>query len=145
MRKVQVILFCLAVCLGMFAQTDTERRYELLFHEAMLERQKGHHDATFDLLTRCLELRPNASETCFFLAQYYAQMKQTDKAVELFKRAADLSPDNITYMETLGRSYIGKEQYADAIPVFEKMYERQGTVCRRYSRVREDVRTGQES
>ena len=123
MRKVQVILFCLAVCLGMFAQTDTERRYELLFHEAMLERQKGHHDATFDLLTRCLELRPNASETCFFLAQYYAQMKQTDKAVELFKRAADLSPDNITYMETLGRSYIGKEQYADAIPVFEKMYE----------------------
>ena len=123
MRKVQVILFCLAVCLGMFAQTDTERRYELLFHEAMLERQKGHHDATFDLLTRCLELRPNASETCFFLAQYYAQMKQTDKAVELFKRAADLSPDNITYMETLGRSYISKEQYADAIPVFEKMYE----------------------
>ena len=123
MRKVQVILFCLAVCLGMFAQTDTERRYELLFHEAMLERQKSHHDATFDLLTRCLELKPDASETCFFLAQYYAQMKQTDKAVELFKRAADLSPDNITYMETLGRSYIGKEQYADAIPVFEKMYE----------------------
>ena len=123
MRKVQVILFCLAVCLGMFAQTETERRYELLFHEAMLERQKGHHDATFDLLTRCLELRSNASETCFFLAQYYAQMKQTDKAVELFKRAADLSPDNITYMETLGRSYIGKDQYADAIPVFEKMYE----------------------
>ena len=29
----------------------------------------------------------------------------------------------MTYMETLGRSYIGKGMFSEAIPVFEKMYE----------------------
>lgn len=103
--------------------TDINRKYEILFHEAMLQRQKRHHDSTFDLLTRCLELKPNASEACFFLAQYYTEMKNSDKALELFKRAADLSPDNMTYMETLAQSYISKEKYAEAIVVVEKMYE----------------------
>ena len=51
-------------------QQDVQRQYEILFHEAMLQRQRGHHDATFDLLSRCLELKPDASEVCFFLAQY---------------------------------------------------------------------------
>ena len=102
---------------------DVQRRYEVLFHEAMLQRQRGQHDATFDLLSRCLELKPDASEACFFLAQYYSEIKNTDKALELFKKATALSPNNMTYMETLGRSYIGKGMFSEAIPVFEKMYE----------------------
>ena len=104
-------------------QQDVQRQYEILFHEAMLQRQRGHHDATFDLLSRCLELKPDASEVCFFLAQYYTEIKNTDKALELFKKATILSPNNMTYMETLGRSYIGKGMFSEAIPVFEKMYE----------------------
>ena len=108
----------------MNAQTDdVQRRYELIFHEAMLQRQKGNHDAAFDLLSRCLELKPDASETCFFLGQYYSEMKNADKAVEHFKKAADLCPNNLTYMETLAQSYIAKENYAEAITVVEKMYE----------------------
>lgn len=104
-------------------QQDVQRQYEILFHEAMLQRQRGRHDATFDLLSRCLELKPDASEVCFFLAQYYTEIKNTDKALELFKKATILSPNNMTYMETLGRSYIGKGMFSEAIPVFEKMYE----------------------
>ena len=104
-------------------QQDVQRKYETLFHEAMLQRQRGRHDATFDLLSRCMELKPDASEVCFFLAQYYTEIKNTDKALELFKKATVLSPNNMTYMETLGRSYIGKGMFAEAIPVFEKMYE----------------------
>ena len=122
------IVFLWFVGLTVNAQTlaqepeDVQRKYSILFNEAM-QRQRGHHDATFDLLNRCLELKPDASEACFFLAQYYAEMKNTDKALELFKRASDLSPKDMTYMETLGRTYIGKGQYVEAIPVFEKMYE----------------------
>ena len=129
MRKRFYIVLLWFVGLTVNAQTavqepeDVQRRYNILFNEAMLQRQRGKHDATFDLLTRCLELKPDASESCFFLAQYYSEMKNTDKALELFKRATELSPNNMTYMETLGRSYIGKGQYAEAIPVFEKMYE----------------------
>lgn len=118
---VALLLLC---CLGIHAQTDdVQRRYEVTFHEAMLQRQKGHHDAAFDLLSRCRQLKPDASEACFFMAQYYSEMKNADMALELFKKAAELCPDNMTYMETLAQSYIAKEKYADAIKVVEKMYE----------------------
>lgn len=124
MIRVAVASLLLCFCLGINAQTsDMQRRYEITFHEAMLQRQKGNHDATFDLLNRCLQLKPDASEVCFFLAQYYSEMKNADKALEFFKKAADLCPDNMTYMETLAQSYIAKEKYTEAIAVVEKMYE----------------------
>lgn len=100
------------------------RQYDVLFNEAMLQRQKGRHDATFDLLTRCLQLKPEASEALFFLAQYYTEMKQADKALDCFERAARLEPLNSTYMETLAQAYISAEKYAEAIEVVEDVYER---------------------
>ena len=123
MRLLLVVLNFWFVSLSVFAQVDAQRQYVMLFHEAMLQRQKGNHDATFDLLNRCLELNPNASEVYFFLAQYYSEMSNPDMALQHFKKAADLSPDNMTYMETLAQSYISKEKYGEAIGVVEKMYE----------------------
>ena len=102
---------------------SAERQYEMTFHEALLQRQKGNHDAAFDLLSRCLELNPKASEACFFLAQYFTEMKNSDKAFELFKRATELEPKNMTYMETLAQAYVAKEQYEEAIDMVEKMYD----------------------
>jgi len=102
---------------------DNDRQYDVLFNEAMLQRHKSHHDAAFDLLSRCLELRPEASESHFFIAQYYTELQQTDKALWHIERAAQLSPDNATYMETLAKAYIGKDRFADAITVVERMYE----------------------
>ena len=105
------------------SQTTSQREYDLLFMEAMVQRQKGQSDAAFDLLNRCRELNPQASETYFFLAQYYSHMKQQAKALEYFKHAAQLEPANNTYLETLAQAYIEAEQYAEAVEVMERMYE----------------------
>ena len=99
------------------------REYDVLFHEAMLQRQKGNQDAAFDLLNRCRELCPNASETYFFIAAYYQELNKPQQALENYERAAQMSPTNITYMETLARSYITAERYKDAIAVVEQMYD----------------------
>lgn len=99
------------------------RDYDYLFHEAMLQRQKGNHDAAFDLLMRCTELQPEASEAYFFLGQYYSEMQQTDRALECFSKAATLEPANPTYMETLAQAYIQKEEYAEATTVVERLYQ----------------------
>lgn len=105
-------------------RSETSRRdYDLLFHEAMLQRQKGHGDASFDLLSRCRELNPDAAEAYFFQAQYLSEMKMPDSAAWCFRRAYELQPDNMTYMETLAQAYIEQDSYADAITVVERMYD----------------------
>ena len=126
-KKMRYLFFLLFVLIGLqmqAAEDDQQRKYDSCFLEAMMERQKGNHDAAFTLLRRCLEINPNASEAYFFLAQYYTEMKQADQALDYFQRASALEPDNATYMETLAQAYIAKEQYADAITVVEHLYDK---------------------
>ena len=105
------------------ATSSAGRDYDILFHEAMLQRQKGQPDAAFDLLTRCSELRPDASETWFFLAQAYADLGDKQREMAYYERAHQLEPANVTYMEHLASTYIDNEQYADAIVVMEQLYD----------------------
>ena len=104
------------------ANNDGRREYDVLFHEAMLQRQKGNADASFDLLQRCVELDSTASEAYYFLAQAYSQLKKQDKALACIEHAARLEPQNSTYMEMLASGYLSNERYAEAIDVVEKMY-----------------------
>ncbi|MDE7089992.1 MAG: tetratricopeptide repeat protein [Prevotella sp.] len=126
MRRLIVFLIVLCVSLVTVAQIISDfssREYDILFHEAMLQRQQRHHDAAFDLLMRCKELCPEASETYYFLAQYYSGMKQNDQALAAFEKAAELEPANATYMETLSDAYIMQKRYGDAVLVVKKLYE----------------------
>jgi tetratricopeptide (TPR) repeat protein len=130
-----LIVVCCCCCLTASAQTarvsqsavhqqlSDARRYDMLFLEAMVQRQKDNDDAAFDLLSRCVELNPQASEAYYFLAQYYAQMKEEEKTLAYLEKAAQLSPDNPTYMETLADTYISQEQYDKAVAVIEKLLE----------------------
>ena len=110
--------------IGCLADNVSQRTYDQLFMEAMVQRQKGNNDAAFDLLRRCQELNPEAPEVYFFLSQYYSLMKDSEKALENVKRAAALAPENETYMETLAQAYIRQQDYTSAIPVIEGIYER---------------------
>lgn len=134
-RMAALTIVCCCCCLTASAQTarvsqsavhqqlSDARRYDMLFLEAMVQRQKDNDDAAFDLLSRCVELNPQASEAYYFLAQYYAQMKEEEKTLAYLEKAAQLSPDNPTYMETLADTYISQEQYDKAVAVIEKLLE----------------------
>ena len=100
----------------------TNLNYDYFFLEAMVQREKGHDDAAFDLLTHCTELDPEMPEAYFFLAEYYAKLKDQEKALACIKRAAELDPDNVTYMETLAQAYINSQQYDEAATVTEQLY-----------------------
>jgi len=121
MRRLTVLFVMWLACLGMGAQSS--REYDILFNEAMLQRQQRHHDAAFDLLQRCLALKPGASEVYYFMAQYYSAMKQNDRALAAFEKAAALEPANATYMETLSDAYIMQQRYDDAVSVIRRLYE----------------------
>jgi len=102
----------------------TSENYDQFFLEAMVQRQKGSHDAAFDLLRHCRDLNPEAPEVYYFLGQYYSALKQPDESMACVKKAAELDPDNMAYMETLAQAYISQRDYASAIPVIEGIYER---------------------
>ena len=134
MRSVLIVMASMVVGLACYGQVGTgsdsqfstpeSRKYDQFFLEARVQRQKGNDAAAFDLLRHCLEINPEASEAYYFLAQYYSGLKNTEKSVAYFQKAATLAPDNETYMETLAQIYIRQQDYAVAIPVVEKIYER---------------------
>lgn len=72
-----------------------------------------------------MHIRPEAPEAYFFLAQYYMSLKQNDKAIECFKKAADLEPDNSTYLETLAKAYVTNDNDSLAIGTLEKIVEKE--------------------
>lgn len=100
--------------------TDS-RKYDAMFLEAICEREKGNSDAAFDLLSHCVEIDSTRSEAWFYLAQYYAAMKDKDKALAYAQRAAELNPDNTIYLETLAQAYIGQRDYQLAAETLEKL------------------------
>ena len=109
----------------------TSQRYNEFFLEAICQREKGNSDAAFDLLRHCVEIDSTRSEAWFYLAQYYAALKDKDKSLAYAKRAAELNPENTTYLETLAQAYIGQHDYKSAAQALEQLCEK--------SRDRDDV------
>ncbi|MBQ3698476.1 MAG: tetratricopeptide repeat protein [Prevotella sp.] len=110
---------------------DKGRRYDAMFLEFVCEREKGNNDAAFDLLRHCVEIDSTRSEAWFYLAQYYAALKDKDTSLAYAKRAAELDPDNATYLETLAQAYMGQRDFQQAAETLEKLYDK--------SRDRDDV------
>jgi len=102
---------------------QTPLSYDAFFLEAMVQRQKGNNDATFELLQHCIRLNPQAAEAYYYLAQYYQLLKNDSLAIRNYLKAAELEPDNITYLETVAQSYISQQDYEKAITVIERLYE----------------------
>ena len=101
-------------------------RYDSYFLQALVQREKGNADAAFDLLQHCIKINPQAAEAYYFLAQYY-QMLRSDStnlktAQQYILKAAELEPDNATFLETVAQSYISQAEYEKAIPVMERLY-----------------------
>ncbi len=121
-RVLTVLAACLLSPLTSAAQGD-RRLYDELFLEAMCQHQKGNDDAAFDLLNHCTELDSTRSEAYFFLSQYFERLKKKEKALLMVRRAADLEPENPTYLETLANGYINNREYASAAQTIEQLYE----------------------
>ena len=134
MIKQVALISVLWLCLGANVQAQninaqgnhvfqtSEISYDAFFLEAMVQRQKGNNDAAFDLLRHCIKLNPKASEAYYYLAQYYLAMKNDSVAQEYYLKAAELEPDNATYLETVAQTYIGRQEFEKAITVVDQLY-----------------------
>ena len=103
------------------SEVSPSRRYDAFFLEAVCERAKGNDDAAFDLLRRCVEIDSTKSEAYYYIAHYYAMLKQREKAMAYIEKAASLEPSNSTYQETLANAYINIREYDKAAMVLERL------------------------
>ena len=104
-------------------KSQTKRTFDIMFQEALLQRQKGNLDAAFDLLQRCQELCPDAAETYYFLGEFYTDMQQNEQALNAFRRACDLEPKNMTFLERMAYASIQAGAYGEGAEMMEQMYE----------------------
>lgn len=124
MRRWTYISFVLAWLAGVTCQAqDRERRYDAMFLDAICQQEKGKLDAAFDLLNHCIELDSTRSEAYYWTAKYWMVMKEGDKALQCAQRAAQLEPDNATYLETLANIYVNRQQYEEATRTLERLYD----------------------
>ena len=102
-------------------ETDDSQRYDRLFLEAIIEREKGNDAAAFEMLRHCLDIKPEASEAYYYLAHHYLRLKDNDKALAAFKKASLLEPDNVNYLETLAQMYLQSQDLESATETFERL------------------------
>ena len=105
------------------SNVNLQNKYDAFFLDAICQREKGNEDAAFDLLRHCVELDSTRSEAYFYLAPYYRAMKDRVQQMYCIRKAAELEPQNTTYLETLGETYIAQRQYAEAAEVLEQLYD----------------------
>ena len=127
--KIKVLIVGLLMAVGVGASADdgiASLRYDSYFLQALVQREKGNADAAFDLLQHCIKINPQAAEAYYFLAQYYQALRgdstNLKTAQQYILKAAELEPDNATFLETVAQSYIRQAEYEKAIPVMERLY-----------------------
>ena len=97
-------------------------RFQYFYLEAIRQQQQEHYAAAFDLYNHCLDINPQSAEVHYALAGYYSALDKDSVAVKYFKKAAELSPTNNTYLERLAEVYINERRINDAIDAYERLY-----------------------
>ena len=110
---------------------NDQRRYEYFYLEALREQQQGNYANAFALLQHCLEINPDAAEAYYTLSSYYVEMDNDSAMIRCMQKAAALAPDNDTYLERLGQTYLKTHKYDEAIDIYEQLAD--------HNRHREDV------
>ena len=119
-----ILLTAVTMCCVPCLAQDKGQRYDAFFLEAICQREKGNSDAAFDLLSHCIEIDSTRSEAWYYLAQYYAALKDKSRSLAYAQRAVELEPGNTTYLETLAQAYINQRDFKLAAETLEQLYDR---------------------
>lgn len=98
-------------------------RYRSFLYESISQQTKGNYAAAFDLLSHARTINPDAPEVYYHLAGYHVDMGNDSTAQAYFEKAVELDPTNDTYVEKVGQMYINQRKYAEAINIYEKVFE----------------------
>lgn len=117
LQRIVFWLMWLSVVQTLSAQT----RFDYFFLEAEKVRLNGDYASAAELYRHALEINPNASEALANYAILQLYMRQDSIGLAMLKRACDIDSVNPWHLQTLATIYLESRNYADAVPVLEKM------------------------
>ena len=121
--RASLVTVLIAIAFQAKAQTDNQiTRYNYFFLEAIRQQEMGNLSAAFDLLRHARDINPKAPEVYYEIAGYYIDMQNSKAARYNFEKAAELAPDNASYLEKLGQFYISQNNYEQALAAYERLY-----------------------
>ena len=95
------------------------------FHEALREKINGNYEEAKKLFEACLEIKQDDDAVYFGLAEILQVQKLYTAALENYKKAFNLDPDNFTYLQELAYIHYMKGNFEEAGPLFKEMCERE--------------------
>lgn len=98
-----------------------QRKFDYFFYEGLKLKQAGRFDAAFDTFNHCLAIDSTAAPVLYELSNFYVQLDQAKKAVEMLKRAVANSEDNFTYKMALASVTRELGMYSEASQLFESL------------------------
>lgn len=108
---------------------EESRRFNMLFLEAIRQKEADHIDAEFELLGEALKIMPDAPEALYEMAVLrlsyspYSDTLARREGERLLRRAIALSPDNLYFKETLGTYLTNLANFREAIQIYEDIAE----------------------
>lgn len=101
----------------------TTSEYQYFYLEALRQQALGNGDATFDLITHCIELDSLEPSAYYLAALYYLDLGKDSIVQDYLQKAVSLNPQNDAYHERLGQWYIQSRNYDKAIDAYEYLFQ----------------------
>ncbi len=103
--------------------SSAELIYKNNFYEALRLRTVGDLEESQKVLEWCLTQRPEDDAVLFLLATYAENNRRITKAREYIKKASEIDPNNIWYVELLARIQITSDDFLGAEQSFKRLVE----------------------
>ena len=124
-KKKQPVQQAQPVQLVVLSENDA-KRFNYFFLEAVRQQQLSNYAAAYDLYNHCLDINPTSPEVYSALSDFHSALDDKQGMIDCMRRAAELCPDNDTYLEKLGEAYLRTHDYDSAIGVYEELQAKTG-------------------
>lgn len=112
---------------------EQQKRYKAIYLSSVNERLVERYDAAYDLLEQALDINPDAPEALADMAALkLSKASQSDtliklEALQLMKRAHELVPSNIYYLEDIAQLYTALDSAEQSTACYERIVARKPT------------------
>lgn len=91
------------------------------FYEALRLKTVGDEEESQKILEWCLKQRPNDDAVLYLLASYAESSRRFARARDYIKRASEIDPNNIWYVELLSRIRVQTDDFVGAEASFRRL------------------------